>query len=80
MVKNIPYSVKEQELKELFGRYGSLKKCLLSPYNTLGIVEYENERSARIGMKKLSYHNINYIMPLYLEYAPIDLIKENPVV
>ena len=46
IVKNIPYTTKESELKEIFERYGVLKRLLLSPFNTLALVEYENEKQA----------------------------------
>ena len=50
LVKNIPYTVKEEELRELFGRYGSLKRFLISPFNTIGIAEYEHKTNARAAM------------------------------
>lgn len=40
LVKNIPASTKESELREIFERYGVLERVLISPFNTLGIVEY----------------------------------------
>ncbi len=64
IVKNIPYSTKEEELKEIFERYGVLKRLLLSPFNTLAIVEYDNEKMAKAAMKNLAYYKINYIMPI----------------
>jgi len=44
LVKNIPYSTKEKELQSIFERYGSIKKLEVSPFNTVAIVEYENEK------------------------------------
>jgi len=75
LVKNIPYSTKEAELREVFERYGVLKRLLLSPFNTLAIVEYENERQTQAAIKNLAYYKINYIMPIYLEYAPVFISK-----
>ena len=40
LVKNIPATTKEAELRELFERYGSLERMLVGPFNTLAIVEY----------------------------------------
>lgn len=40
MIKNLPYTAKEAELKELFERYGELKRFMISPFNTLAIAEY----------------------------------------
>ena len=70
LVKNIPFNTKESDLKEVFERYGAIIKIQVSPFNTLAIVEYENEKQAKAAMKNLAYYKINYIMPLYLEYAP----------
>ena len=71
LIKNIPANAKESELREVFERYGSLKKLEISPFNTLALAEFENEKQAKAAMKNLAYHKFNYIMPLYLEYAPL---------
>lgn len=42
LVKNIPYSTKEKDLLEIFSRYGSIKRSLISPFNTIAIIEFEN--------------------------------------
>ena len=76
MIKNLPYTVKEGELRELFERYGSLLRFIVSPSNTLGIAEYETASQAKAAMKNLAYHQVNYITPIYLEYAPVGFVKE----
>lgn len=40
LVKNIPYSTKEKDLNEIFARYGEIKRLLISPFNTIAIIEY----------------------------------------
>lgn len=77
LVKNIPYSTKEKELREIFGRYGELAKLEVSPFNTLAIVEYVSAMQAQAAAKNLAYYKINYIMPIYLEFAP-ELISLPP--
>lgn len=42
LVKNIAATVKEQELRDIFERYGNLVRLFISPFNTLAIVEYSN--------------------------------------
>ena len=42
LIKNIPYSSKEKEIREIFSRYGEVNRLLISPMNTIGIVEYQN--------------------------------------
>lgn len=41
LVKNIAATVKDTELREIFERYGGLVRLLISPFNTLAIVEYQ---------------------------------------
>lgn len=78
LIKNIPYSVKEHTLRELFERYGDLKRFLISPFNTLAIAEYESKSCARAALKSLAYHKVNYIdSPLYLEFAPKGFVATN---
>lgn len=75
LVKNIPATAKEGELKELFERYGSLKRFLVSPFNTLAIAEYEDSTQAKAALKNLAYHKVNFLTPIYLEMAPTGFIK-----
>jgi len=44
LIKNIPANAKESELREVFERYGSLKRLEISPFNTLALAEFENEK------------------------------------
>lgn len=76
MIKNIPANAKVEELKEVFERYGSLKRIELGPFNTLALAEFENEKQAKGAMKNLAYFKFNYLMPLYLEYAPLCISKD----
>lgn len=78
LVKNIPYSTKEKELHSIFERYGSIKKLVVSPFNTVAIVEYETEKQARAAAKNLAYYKVNYIMPIYLEFAPLGMTAASP--
>ena len=76
MVKNIPYSTKEKDLNDIFERYGSIKRLLISPFNTLAIIEYKTPSQAEAAAKNLAYYKVNYIMPIYLEFAPEDFISD----
>ena len=77
LVKNIPYSTKEKDLNEIFSRYGSIVKLMISPFNTIAIIEYENSHQAKAAAKNLAYYKINYIMPIYLEFAPEGFISSD---
>lgn len=76
MVKNLPYTAKEAELKKLFERHGELKRFMVSPFNTLAIAEYTSKSCAKAALKTLAYHKVNYVNPIYLEYAPKGFVKK----
>jgi multiple RNA-binding domain-containing protein 1 len=73
LIKNIPYTTKEKDLHEIFSRYGELARLEISPFNTLAIVEYVSAMQAQAAAKNLAYYKINYIMPIYIEFAPEQL-------
>lgn len=74
LVKNIHYSVNDDKLKDIFSHYGVVDRVLLSPNRSLGIVEFISSDDAKNAFKNLSYHIIKH-SPLYLEWAPFDLIE-----
>lgn len=76
LIKNLPYTAKEAELKELFERYGDLKRFMLSPLNTLAIAEFSSKSFAKAALKNLAYHKVNFIQPMYLEYAPKGFVTK----
>lgn len=76
MIKNLPYTAKEAELKELFERYGEIKRFMLSPFNTLAIAEFTSKTFAKAALKNLAYHKVNFVNPIYLEYAPKGFVKK----
>jgi multiple RNA-binding domain-containing protein 1 len=61
------------EIHEIFSRYGEINRIEVSPFNTLAIVEYVSAMQAQAAAKNLAYYKVNYIMPIYLEFAP-DII------
>jgi len=76
LVKNIPFSTKEKDLRSIFERYGELARLSVSPYNTLAIVEYVSAMQAQAAARNLAYYKIGYIMPIYLEFAPENVVAE----
>ena len=50
---------------------------MISPFNTLAIAEYETGSQASSAMKSLAYHKVNFITPIYLEYAPTGLVVKS---
>jgi multiple RNA-binding domain-containing protein 1 len=77
LIKNLPANARVEELRDVFERYGSLKRLELGPFNTLALAEFENEKQAKAAMKNLAYHKFNYLMPLYLEYAPLSMARDH---
>ncbi|KAJ2847335.1 Multiple RNA-binding domain-containing protein 1 [Coemansia brasiliensis] len=72
LVKNIPFSVTEDELRSLFGKYGSLGRVLVPPSRTIAIVEFLEPTEARSAFRHLAYKRIKDA-PIYLERAPKDV-------
>ncbi|KAJ3261788.1 hypothetical protein HK103_004739 [Boothiomyces macroporosus] len=76
LVKNIPSSTEEEELRELFGKFGTLGRVLLPPARTLAVVEFLERNEAKVAFRKLAYSKFKNL-PLYLEYAPVGtFVKE----
>ncbi|KAJ2045249.1 Multiple RNA-binding domain-containing protein 1 [Coemansia sp. S16] len=75
LVKNIPYSVDEDELRSLFGKFGSLGRVLLPPSRTIAIVELLEASEARAAFRHLAYKRLKDA-PIYLERAPKDIFDK----
>ncbi|KAJ1890502.1 Multiple RNA-binding domain-containing protein 1, partial [Kickxella alabastrina] len=71
LVKNIPFSVDEEELRSLFGKYGGLGRVLVPPTRTIAIVEFFEPSEARAAFRHLAYKRLKDA-PIYLERAPKD--------
>ncbi|KAI8320596.1 RNA-binding domain-containing protein [Martensiomyces pterosporus] len=72
LVKNIPFSVDEEELRSLFGKYGSLGRVLVPPTRTIAIVEFLEPSEARAAFRHLAYKRLKDA-PIYLERAPAEM-------
>ena len=42
----------------------------------MAIIEYKTSSQATAAAKNLAYYKVNYIMPIYLEFAPADFISD----
>jgi len=74
IVKHLPNDANLQELRERFGRYGELVKCILSPSGTVAIVQYADKSHAQHAFKKLAFARYHHV-PLYLEMAPENVFN-----
>ncbi|CAA7406840.1 unnamed protein product [Spirodela intermedia] len=78
LVKNLPYSSSEGDLTKMFGKFGSLDKIILPPTKTLALVIFLESAEARAAFKGLAYKRYKD-GPLYLEWAPGDILSSKPV-
>jgi len=65
-----------KELEDIFGRYGEIARLQISPFNTLAIVEYVSAMQAQGAARNLAYYKVNYITPIYLEFAPESILNQ----
>eukprot|EP01127_Copromyxa_protea_P013206 TRINITY_DN3531_c0_g1_i1.p1 TRINITY_DN3531_c0_g1~~TRINITY_DN3531_c0_g1_i1.p1 ORF type:complete len:896 (-),score=304.34 TRINITY_DN3531_c0_g1_i1:2-2689(-) len=72
LVKNISPSTSDNEIKILFGRFGSITKIVLPPSKTLALVEFAQPTEARAAFSSLAYRE-HFGVPLFLEWAPTDV-------
>ncbi|RKO84594.1 hypothetical protein BDK51DRAFT_15034, partial [Blyttiomyces helicus] len=70
LVKNITHKTEEEELQELFGKFGSLGRVVLPPARTIALVEFLEPNEAKAAFKRLAYSNF-HSLPLFLEWAPV---------
>jgi multiple RNA-binding domain-containing protein 1 len=76
LVKNIPFGTTIQGLQDLFSPHGDLKKVLLPPAGTIGVVEFANAMDAGRAFRALSYRRLGNAV-LYLEKGPKGMFQ-NP--
>eukprot|EP01006_Ploeotia_vitrea_P049046 TRINITY_DN67305_c8_g4_i2.p1 TRINITY_DN67305_c8_g4~~TRINITY_DN67305_c8_g4_i2.p1 ORF type:complete len:539 (+),score=308.43 TRINITY_DN67305_c8_g4_i2:115-1731(+) len=69
LVKNIPYSTVEDELRRLFAQHGNVGRVLLPPTKTVAVVEFLESSDAKKAFRRLAYTKFKHV-PLYLEWAP----------
>ncbi|WOK94731.1 multiple RNA-binding domain-containing protein 1 [Canna indica] len=76
LVKNLPYTSSEGDLASMFGKYGSLDKIILPPTRALALAIFLEAGEARAAFKGLAYKRYKDA-PLYLEWAPSDILLPN---
>ncbi|CAL1290328.1 unnamed protein product [Larinioides sclopetarius] len=79
VVKHLPAKTTSEELNELFSKFGTLSRVILPPSGLIALIEFENPQEAKNAFKRLAYSRFRNV-PLYLEWAPVDGIKEPPPV
>ncbi|RHN48157.1 putative nucleotide-binding alpha-beta plait domain-containing protein [Medicago truncatula] len=74
LAKNLPYGATENELAEMFGKFGSLDKIILPSTRTLALVIFLEPAEAKAAFGGLAYKKYR-AAPLYLEWAPSDVLS-----
>lgn len=78
LVKNLPYSADDDDLRQLFSGAGrTVVRLVLPPTNTLALVEFAEPQEAKSAFKSLAYKKYQQV-PLYLEWAPKDIWDSPP--
>ena len=77
IVKNIPHSTENSELRDLFARFGDLSRIVLPPTKTMALVEFDEASEARKAFRQLAYSKFKN-QPIYLEWAPVDIFDAAP--
>jgi multiple RNA-binding domain-containing protein 1 len=72
LVKNFPFGVTIEDLRQLFEPYGPISQLLLPPSGTMAIVQYCDAREAVHAFKQLAYKNLKGSV-LFLEKGPQGL-------
>ncbi|KAG7391360.1 putative RNA-binding protein 19 [Phytophthora boehmeriae] len=72
LIKNLPHTTEEDELAQLFRKYGEIGRFLLPPSKTLAVVEFLEPTEARKAFRSLAYKKYQHV-PLYLEWAPVKV-------
>jgi multiple RNA-binding domain-containing protein 1 len=72
LIKNLPHTTEEEELAQLFRKYGEIGRFLLPPSKTLAVVEFLEPTEARKAFRSLAYKKYQHV-PLYLEWAPVKV-------
>lgn len=76
IVKNLPYTLDEDELKSMFSSIGPVLRWVLPPSHALAIVEFSSSHDATNAFKKLAFKRYRSV-PIYLEWAPWDIFSHD---
>ena len=75
LAKNLPLKTHDQDLRILFEKYGKLERIILPPYAHCALIVFEHPQEARQAFKQLSYRKFKDNRPLYLEWAPGNVLS-----
>ena len=78
LVKNFPFNTGAEELSDLFGEYGEIKKLLMPPDGGIAIVAFSTAPQGRAAFTKLAFRRFKSSI-LYLEKGPKGLFEDDDI-
>ncbi|KAM0253976.1 hypothetical protein ACHAQJ_006989 [Trichoderma viride] len=76
LVKNFPYGTSMEELRKMFEECGPVLRVLMPPAGTIAIIQFAQLNHAKAAFGKMAYRRVKDSV-LFLEKAPVDLIKQD---
>ncbi|CAF0804860.1 unnamed protein product [Brachionus calyciflorus] len=77
LIKNLPNDTNETELRDFIKKQkvdGGIKRFVMPEYGIACLIEFNERQEARDAFKKLAYRKFKSV-PLYLEWAPVDIFE-----
>lgn len=75
IAKNLPARSTENQLDEVFSRFGKLRRLILVPSGLLAVIEFVDSSDAKRAYNSLAYTKFGNT-PLYLEWLPHEALRE----
>jgi multiple RNA-binding domain-containing protein 1 len=75
LIKNFPFGVTIEDLRQLFEPHGHISQLLMPPSGTMAIVQYCHANEAVCALKQLAYKNLKGSV-LFLEKGPRGLFEQ----
>lgn len=75
LIKNLPNDTTESELRQYLTKNGvedGIKRFVMPEFGIATLIEFNERQEARDAFKKLAYRKFKSV-PLYLEWAPVDV-------
>ena len=70
LVKDLKAELSSDELKEIFGKHGTVDRVLLPPHGSTALVEFQEPSEAKKAFTKTAYRSVS----LYLSFSAFHII------
>jgi multiple RNA-binding domain-containing protein 1 len=75
LVKNIPYGTTSDQIQDLFEVHGELRRVLVPPAGTMGVVEFVHADEAAKALRAVAYKRMGNAV-VYLEKGPVGMFVD----